>query len=381
MLILVLGFIFIFVGCEFNVINNTELDSNEICSGKHSLVASDSFYKCQNCDYRKETSKGFKYKITDVEMRTCTITDIGDCVDTNLYIPSTIEGFRVTSIGSCAFYYCHFLKEVTIPDCVLRIEEKAFLDCSQLESITFAENGDLIEIGDHAFQGCSTLQSVTIPNSVKSIGVYVFSHCRSLESITVKPQNTVYYSEGNCLIHTNTKSVISGCKSSVIPKNVTSIGDAAFSGCLNLKYFTIPDNIERIGEDAFSGCDNLKKITLSNNLKSIGRAAFRGCINLISVTIPNSVTTIEREAFYYCRELKSIIVSNNITNIEKYAFWECDNLEQVYYLGDASNWSEIYIGEWGNWDMINATRYFYFETQPTETGNYWHYVDGVPAAW
>jgi hypothetical protein len=34
-----------------------------------------------------------------------------------------------------------------------------------------------------------------------------------------------------------------------------------------------------------------------------------------------------------------------------------------------------------NIELENAPRYYYSETEPTEPGNYWHYVDGVPTPW
>jgi hypothetical protein len=32
-------------------------------------------------------------------------------------------------------------------------------------------------------------------------------------------------------------------------------------------------------------------------------------------------------------------------------------------------------------DFGSATVYYYVEQQPAESGNYWHYVDGVPTPW
>ncbi len=36
---------------------------------------------------------------------------------------------------------------------------------------------------------------------------------------------------------------------------------------------------------------------------------------------------------------------------------------------------------YSNSNLTSATRYYYSETTPTEAGNYWHYVDGVPTPW
>ena len=34
-----------------------------------------------------------------------------------------------------------------------------------------------------------------------------------------------------------------------------------------------------------------------------------------------------------------------------------------------------------NKDIEATTIYYYSETQPTTSGNYWRYVNGVPTAW
>ena len=34
-----------------------------------------------------------------------------------------------------------------------------------------------------------------------------------------------------------------------------------------------------------------------------------------------------------------------------------------------------------NAELVEATRYYYSETEPADDGNFWHYVDDVPAKW
>ena len=101
---------------------------------------------------------------------------------------------------------------------------------------------------------------------------------------------------------------------------------------------------------------------------------------MTSIVIPDSVTSIGDYAFAYCSGLTSIMIPDSVTSIENYAFSHCSSLTSVYYGGTAEDWAGISIDDWNN-DLTNATRYYYSETQPTTTGNYWHYVEGVPTKW
>ncbi len=69
-----------------------------------------------------------------------------------------------------------------------------------------------------------------------------------------------------------------------------------------------------------------------------------------------------------------------VTVIENNAFYGCSSLKTVYYGVTASDWATISIDS-SNSYLTNANRYSYSETQPTTTGNFWHYVDGMPTKW
>lgn len=144
---------------------------------------------------------------------------------------------------------------------------------------------ELTTIGNNAFDGCTSLTSVMISNSVTSIGRYVFADCTSLARIKVDDGNTMYDSRENCnaIIQTSKNTLITGCKNTVIPNSVTSIGDRAFYGCTSLTSITIPNSVTTIGKSAFSTCSSLTSITIPNSVTSLGYYAFYRCTSLTSI--------------------------------------------------------------------------------------------------
>ncbi len=244
------------------------------------------------------------------------------CVNSN--IPES-----VTSIGSSAFSDCSGLTSITIGSGVTSIGDSAFSGCSGLTSIIIPDS--VTSISDSAFSGCSGLTSITISNSVTSIGSYAFDGCSGLTSITVSSGNTVYRSEGNCIIEKSSNTLILGCKNSIIPSGVISIGMNAFFDCSGLTSITIPDSVTSIGENVFRNCSGLTSITIGSGVTSIGISAFSYCSGLTSITIPDSVTSIEYSAFSDCSGLTSITIGSGVKHIGNNAFSNCSKLTSATF--------------------------------------------------
>lgn len=259
------------------------------------------------------------------------------------------NGTRI--IAPDAFSGCKKIESISIPNSVNVIGPDAFSGCTKLNSIKLPNS--LKVIGSRAFRFCSSLVSIRIPASTISIGNYdcynrmlndydisiiasdpilskdsinpnefitahetfedPFSRCSALEKIEVADGNKVYDSRNDCnaLIETSTNTILHGCKSTIIPKTIISIGDYAFDGCSELSSINLPESIKSIGNSAFFACPNLKQIDLPSSLEYIGRAAFSYC-NLYEITIPKSVSEIGYEAFYDNNNIKSInVVAGN----------------------------------------------------------------------
>ena len=81
----------------------------------------------------------------------------------DVVIPASVnhegESYPVTRIGDQAFYECHELTSVTIPEGVTAIGKEAFYECDRLNSVTIP--GSMKTIGEAAFQNCTKLNSIS----------------------------------------------------------------------------------------------------------------------------------------------------------------------------------------------------------------------------
>ena len=248
---------------------------------------------------------------------------------TSITIPNS-----VTSIGDYAFWGCSGLTSITIPNSVTSIGYDAFRGCSGLTSITIPNS--VTSIGSSAFYNCSSLTSVTIPNSVKSIGRSAFAGCSSLTSVIIGNNVTSIgeYAFYNC----------SNLTSITIPNSVTSIGNSAFYDCTGLKKVIVPDIVAwcriKFGDQTANPLHNAHhlysdentKITdliIPNNMTSIGDYAFSGCSGLTTITIPNSMSSIGNYSFENCSGLTTITIPNSMTSIGASAFSGCSGLTSV----------------------------------------------------
>ena len=194
------------------------------------------------------------------------------------------------------------------------------------ETVTY--NGttySVTSIGDYAFYRCSSLTSITIPNSVTSIGDGAFDGCSSLTKINYTGDiagwcnikfgdgdaNPISYSYN---FYINDQEI----KDLVIPNNVTSIGNYAFSYCSSLTSITIPNSVTSIGNSAFSGCAGLREISLGSQVKTIGAEAFALCPRIYEVTCLAPEPPVAEESSF--------------TNYDAYFHAPCD--AQRYYSVD-----------------------------------------------
>lgn len=252
----------------------------------------------------------------------------------DINIPSSVTyndtTYIVTSIGENAFFFYKDINSITIPNSITSIGDRAFCSCEGLNSITIPNS--TTSIGKDSFVGCKRITSVIIPSSVTSIGIGAFASCPNLDSIIVDKGNKTYDSRNECnaIIETTTNKIITGCKTTIIPESVTSIGDKAFYNCEFLTSIKIPNSVTVIGNYAFVGCNNLIAITLPQSVRSIGDGVFKVCQSLTTVNIPDSVTSIGDMAFCGCEKITSTSIPESVKNIGEDAFRDCHSITSIY---------------------------------------------------
>ncbi|MBR3861379.1 MAG: leucine-rich repeat domain-containing protein [Oscillospiraceae bacterium] len=174
----------------------------------------------------------------------------------------------------------------------------------------------------------SSINTIEIRTGVTSIGQEAFCGCINLTSI-------------------------------IIPNSVTSIGGSAFDSCNSLTNVTIPNRMTSIGDYAFSTCRGLTNLTIPNSVTSIGDGAFSGCISLTSVTIPNSVIIIGNNAFSDCSSLTCMSIPDSVTSIGFQAFSDCSNLttvtipDSVTSIGYRAFFNTPWLSSLGDFAIIN----------------------------
>ena len=216
--------------------------------------------------------------------------------------------------------------DLSADNTIVSIGEKAFYSCIGLVQIVIPSN--IVNIGYRAFYGCPDLTGIVIGAGVQNIGIEAFLACKELTSIEVDPANTTYHSAGNCIIETATKTLVEGCKASVIPTDdsVCIIGERAFANCVGLTEIVIPANITTIKADAFRDCPDLAAVTFKEGLTSIEGHAFSNCEKLTTVTLPDSLKNIGEYVFSYCVGLSSASFGGGLSYTGVGTFYGCTTL-------------------------------------------------------
>ena len=216
-----------------------------------------------------------------------TITEYhGD--DTEIIIPSSVNGVTITRIDERAFSGNKEIISVEIPSTVVSIGSMAFYECSNLREVTLEPSSEYRSIGGGAFSR-TAIEEITIPSKTLVSGTYsstngVFEECEKLVSVTIADGIT--------------------------------LGHNCFNGCTSLKEVNLPETLEEIQYGAFEGCVALESIILPDGLETIEETAFKNT-GLKSINIPASVTDIRGNAFNDTSAVVTVSPSNRVYAVDE----------------------------------------------------------------
>lgn len=202
-----------------------------------------------------------------------------------------------------------------------------------LPSVTVNPENDLtyqvVAIGDRAFAG-NRLITAYLPTSVTTIGDNAFDGCVNLTSVTqVGSSDDAVFPASVTSIG---KFAFEGCGKLNMTfgeaKALTTIGDNAFEGCISLQHveFATGSALYYIGKEAFMESGVSVVDLAGTQVTEIGFSAFEGCASLAKLTLPETIEIININAFYGCTNLSAVSVNgtaNNITFIGSHAFYNC----------------------------------------------------------
>lgn len=223
----------------------------------------------------------------------------------------------ITEIGEKAFYDCDVLEELTLPQTVTTVGRMAFADDSLLAMINIPDGVDTL---DAPFYRTFNLEDVYLSNGLREIPAHLLAYNTKLHTINV-PEQITKIGEG----------AFYQCEQLPefpFPATLTTIDDYAFSYCRNLDGIVLKGtNITRVGTGAFAYNDKIEEIVIPEEV-SIGEQLFVGCSALKTAIIEGDRHFLPYGDFAYCTSLDSVVLAANTDWIASYAFSHCTALKK-----------------------------------------------------
>ena len=114
--------------------------------------------------------------------------------ESTLAVPATLDGKRITRIGSGAFFGNANLQSISLAEGIEEIAPLAFAHCGNLARVSLPRS--LKKIGARAFFACEKLPEIELPESTQVLGEEAFAFCSSkLLHILYLKNKSLKYSE------------------------------------------------------------------------------------------------------------------------------------------------------------------------------------------
>ena len=303
----------------------------------------------------------------------------GTYANGNIVIPS-----RITSIGDFAFagsYISSVTFEGDISARAMTIGDYAFLDCSSLETVSFADGSNVTSLGRGAFMSTGNLASITIPATMQYIDDYAFANAQGgyyAKDFEITFATVAAGSQAELEFGTNvflnleidtltipshariTASFFDGLSvGNIVADNNSTLrteGDALYlmdgeNYDTLIKYtgtateYTILEGTRNIADRVFEGNETITHVVIPASVNSIGSYAFSGAYNLTNIEFTgesSETLTIGDHAFYEMFDdwnevgLTSVTLPDRPIVIGEYAFASNGMLESIDLGGTTS---------------------------------------------
>lgn len=210
------------------------------------------------------------------------------------------------------------VKSLIIKEGITEIGDYVFFGCSA-GSVEIAST--VKKIGDFSFYGMKNTQSVHLSKNITSVGESAFSCCENLK-ISVDTNNNRFIADEYGIIYNYSKSEVIFCPVNsdlsdyIFPSSLTYIRNNAFNGVKNLKKISFPESLKSIGVDSFKNCMNLESLIMNYGIENIETGAFENCINLREIYYCGTETSLANISMDGCGFYKSSVICDFCRHID-----------------------------------------------------------------
>jgi len=265
---------------------------------------------------------------------------------TEAIIPSEYNGLPVKEIASSGFGNCTQLREIRIPHSVKTVGINAFVNDSNLTTVTMT---GVETIGQNAFAYCSSLETVTFPDTLVSVGANVFRNSAPTVYTNLEINNTAVWTSW---YNSFTGDVIDGYNDLVTNYYDDGMGNVGYSVSSGqfvnstLYYIDFHDD----GVNGRLPIVNIEPFAFENNNNEIGALAIgfysTHTINIEyfafmqskveSVFFNDNVVFSDIGYIFSYSPVVRVVLPSTLTEIPPYMFEYCTELESVSYIGATS---------------------------------------------
>lgn len=283
------------------------------------------------------------------------ITDSYSCDDEahKVVVPENI-----IRIGEKTFYACSNLNQIKLHDKIQKIGKQAFEKTAYYEDednwsegvlyigdALIKANSNVVSdtyhvkegtrlIADGAFEGCENLISVVLPETVEYVGADAFLNTALFSNEDNWAENALIIDHVLISIDKEYNGIFS------VPNGIRTIADRAFEHASVTNVIT-PDTLKYIGADSFWDCQELESVSLERLVKTLGRGPFRMCNKLKTIRVhEDNENFAVVDGVLYNHQLSSVIkcpqmysgkivLPHSTKRINAYAFEWCTEIESI----------------------------------------------------